>query len=64
MGKLTKDRSIAWVRLLANAKKEPITITYCGKSKDGLWLWEVRQGDKYLALQGTEFQIIESLKSL
>ncbi|OQX86959.1 MAG: hypothetical protein B6D55_04680 [Candidatus Omnitrophica bacterium 4484_70.2] len=63
MDKLVKDRATAWVRLLANAKREPVVICYCGKSKEGQWLWEVRQGDKYLALQGTELQVIESLKN-
>ena len=44
MDKLTKERAIAWVRLLANAKKGAITVEYCGKSKGGQWLWQIRQG--------------------
>jgi len=59
--KLLNDRSIAFVKLLAKAKEAPITIRYCGKSKEGQFLWEVRQGDRNLAL-GTEIQVISKLK--
>lgn len=61
---LTKQRTIAWVRLLANSKKEPITIEYCGKNKNGLWLWQIKQGKKYITLQGTEFQNLETLQHI
>jgi len=57
--KLLNDRSIAFVKLLAKAKEAPITIRYC--SKEGQFLWEVRQGDRNLAL-GTEIQVISKLK--
>lgn len=58
------ELATAMNRLLGIAKAGPVLIEYCGKTPSGEWLWQVRQGNKYLALQGTEAQVLQSLSRL
>ena len=59
---LERDRSVAWVRLLANAKLSSITVAYCGENTIGRGLWQVRNSKgEYLALPSVEEQVVESV---
>ena len=58
---LREARAIAMCKLFGLSKAGPVTIAYCGKTQGGLWLWEVTQDNKYIAKQGTEEQVLESI---
>ena len=54
-----EKRAIAWVMLLAQAKKSPVTIRFTGDNEK--WLWQIDTEEEFLALQGTELQVLESI---
>ena len=59
---LERKRAVSWVRLLACAKNGAISVEFCGRSEAGFDLWQIRQGEKILALQGNEPQVIEAMQ--
>jgi len=59
--RLAKDRAIAWVRLLAQARRSPVTVTYNGDANGWLWTITNERGET-LALQGDEFSAIAWMK--
>jgi hypothetical protein len=64
--KRKRDQALrnAMNRLLALAKINPVVIEYCGKDKQGQWLWQVRflRGE-FIALQGREEQVLRAIAS-
>ena len=64
MPDMVKARAAAWVNLLRLAKarpRTPIELRYCGLDRFGNGLWQVTQGKRYIALQGMEGPVTESI---
>jgi len=57
-----QKRKIAMVKLLAQAKRSPITIHFHGTTPNNEGLWSItNEKGETLALQGTEEQVCQSL---
>lgn len=53
---------IAMVRILAQAKRSPITVRYHGVDNNSSWLWSItNELGETLALQGAEEQVCLSM---